>query len=344
MKRLSWILALAFGLVFLGATLMNATLIGKARAALADAVPPRNGAAARQIAGAGAKAEVARFHLIVIVPDTDDSFYEGLLEGVSSAVTGVGAVAQVFRYPPQSPQEAERYFEIALRSKVDGLIMYTPRNDSGPSRYAGRAEEAARNGVIFVPVGTDAPSGEKGPFIGSGSLLQGFEGGKLIGQRLGGFARIGVILPASGRGNGAEGEPLYRGVVAALKTFPGAAVAAVAEVQPGILSGEAVAESMLRGHPGLNAILCSSARDTVGAAQVLIDLNMVGRVLIVGADETPDIRRYIDKGVVAASIVRDSKRIGEEAVKAFFRIKTGGRPPGPEETGFFVIKKEAGGR
>jgi ribose transport system substrate-binding protein len=192
-------------------------------------------------------------------------------------------------------------------------------------------------------VGTDAPPEEKGPFVGSGSLLQGFEGGKLIGQRLGGSARIGVILPASGRGT-AEAEPLFRGVVAALKTFPGAAVAAVAEVQPGILAGEAVAESMLRDHPDLNAILCSSARDTVGAAQVLIDLNKVGQVLIVGADETQDIRRYIDKGVVAASIVRDSKRIGEEAVKAFSRIKSGGRPPGPEETGFFVIKKKEGGR
>jgi ribose transport system substrate-binding protein len=344
MKRLSWILALAFGLVFVGATLMNATLIGKARAALSGAVPKGESFdAARQSVDAGAKVGVPRFHLIVIVPDTDDSFYEGLLEGVSSSVTGVGAVAQVFRYPLQAPQEAERYFEIALRAKVDGLIMYTPRSDLGPMRLASLAEDAARNGVVFVPVGTDAPQGEKGPFIGSGSLLQGFEGGKLIGQRLGGSARLGVILPAAGRGS-AEDEPLYKGVVAALKTFPGASVAAVAEVQPGILSGEAVAEFMLRGHPELNAILCSSARDTVGAAQVLIDLNKVGRILIVGADETKDIRRYIDKGVVAASIVRDSNRIGEEAVKAFSRIKMGGHPPGPEETGFYVIKKKDGDR
>jgi ribose transport system substrate-binding protein len=342
MKRISWILALVFGLVFAGATLMNATLIGKARGALSGIVSGGDGEA-RPSAGAGAKAEDARFHLIVIVPDTDDSFYEGLLEGISSAVKGADAAEQVFRYPLQSPQEAERYFEIALRSKVDGLIMYTPRNGSPSAPSAGRAEKAADSGLVFVPVGTDAPPGEKGPFIGSGSLLQGLQGGKLIGQKLGGSARIGVILPASDRG-AAEAEPLYRGVVAALKAFPGASVSAVAEVQPGILSGEAVAESMLRDHPGLNAILCSSARDTVGAAQVLIDLNEVGKVLIVGADETQDIRRYIDKGVISASIVRDSKMIGEEAVKAFSRIKTGGSPPGPQETGFFIIKKKEGGQ
>ena len=101
---------------------------------------------------------------------------------------------------------------------------------------------------------------------------------------------------------------------------------------------------MQRDHPALNAILCSSARDTVGAAQVLIDLNKVGKVIIVGADETQDIRRYIDKGVVTASIVRDSKRIGEEAVKAFSLIKSGGSPPRPEETGLFIIKRKEGGR
>ncbi len=343
MKRLSWILALVFGLVFLGATLMNASLIGKARTALSRTASAGKAPASRQPAGAGAKVGDLRFHLIVIVPDTDDSFYEGLLEGVSSTVAAAGAAVQVFRYPLQSPEEAERYFEIALLAKVDGLIMYAPRNDSSSVLHAGRAERAKRDGVVFVPVGTDAPVGEKGPFVGSGSLLQGFEGGKLIGQRLGGSARIGVIVPASDKG-AAEAEPLYRGLVAALKDFPGAAVDAVAEVQPGILSGGAVAESMLRDHPALNAILCSSARDTVGAAQVLIDLNKVGKVIIVGADETQDIRRYIDKGVVTASIVRDSKRIGEEAVKAFSLIKSGGSPPRPEETGLFIIKRKEGGR
>jgi ribose transport system substrate-binding protein len=330
MKKAAWILALLFGLVFAGATLMNAILIGKARAVLPG-----------ELGKAGPKSEAARYHLIVVLPDTDDSFFTGLLEGVSAASEGAGAAVQVFRYPIRSPLEAERFFEIAIRAKADGLIMYSPRDDSGPASSSARAAEAARSGVVFVPVGTDAPPGQEGPFIGSGSMLQGLEGGRLIGERLGSRARVGVILPASEKGRGKD-EPLYRGVAEALRAFPGASIAAAAEALPSILSGEAVAESMLRLHPGINAILCSSARDTVGAAQVLIDLNEVGEVLIIGADETPDIRRYIDKGVVAASIVRDSRKMGEEAVRAFAAIKAGGSRPSPAETEFFVVKmKEA---
>ena len=344
MKKISWILAIVFGLAFLGATMMNVVLVGKARAALAGAYlgprrvgegPPGDRAPSR------VSTEAARFQLFVVIPDTDDSFFSGLLEGISEAAPAAGAAIQVFRYPGTDEGEADRYFEIALRAKIDGLIMYAPRGRRGPSSIAARTAAAERNGVVFIPVGTDAPSGEKGPFIGSGSLLQGIAGGKLIGKFLGSGARVGIIISTSEIESGTD-DPLFRGVRMSLSGFPGAEIVAVAETQAGILSGQAVAESMLRSHPSINAVLCSNARDTVGAAQVLVDWGDVGKVLIIGADETPDIQRYIDKGVIAASVVRDSKWIGEEAVRVFSRLKAGEKAPATVETSFLVIKTKEG--
>ena len=276
--------------------------------------------------------EAARYHLVVILPDTDDSFFRGLLEGIEESASVVDSVVQVFRYPSSFPLEAERYFEIALRSKVDGLIMFTPRND----RVVDRAKKAAQSGVVFVPVGTDAPIGSPSGFIGSGSLQQGFEGGKRICAELGSSARIGVILPAASWGEPAQ-EPLYRGVYSAIKAYPDAQIVAVARARPGILSGEETASAMLRDYPTVNALFCSSSRDTMGAAQVVIDTNRVGRVLLIGADETPEIRRYLDKGVIAASIVRDSRRIGQEAVLSFSRLKEHQPVLASLEAGFVVI-------
>jgi ribose transport system substrate-binding protein len=332
MKRLSWILAAFFGLVFLGATALNAGLIGKARGLLAESeIRPRT----------AIRSEPVRYHLVAIVPDTDDSLFEGLLKGVEDAAPASGAAVQVFRYAAQSSDEADRYLELAVRAKVDGVIMYAPRNGMDAERHAARSELAYRSGVVLVPVGTDEPPGVGGTFIGSGSLLQGREGGRLIRERLGSSARVGLILPASGdAGERAEDEPLYRGLVEALSRSPGARVSAAAEAQPGILSGEADAEAMLRSHPEINAILCPSARDTVGAAQVLIDRGEVGKVLLIGADNTEDIQRYIDKGVVAASVVRDSERIGHAAVLAFSRLKVRGGASGSVETGVLVVERK----
>ena len=326
MKKAAWILTVLFGLAFLGAALLNADLIAKSRRALAS------GGFREQPA-----AMAARYHLVVILPDTDDSFFRGLLEGAQESASVVDAAVQVFRYPNSFPLEAERYFEIALRSKVDGLIMFTPRSD----QVAERVRKAALAGVAFVPVGTDPPPGASMGFIGSSSLQQGFEGGRRICAELGASARIGVILPAS-EAVAPQEEPLYRGVLSALRTYPNAQIVAVARARPGILSGEETASAMLRGHPEVNALFCSSSRETMGAAQVVIDTNRVGRVLIIGADETPEIQRYIDKGVIAASIVRDSRRIGQEAVLSFSRLKEH-LPALPAVEAGFIVRTGRGG-
>jgi ribose transport system substrate-binding protein len=321
MKKLAWILAAIFGLAFLGATLLNAELIAKIRRSLAHGVFREEPAPLP-----------ARYQLVVILPDTDDSFFRGVLDGVQESASVVDAAVQVFRYPNAFPLEAERYFEIALRAKVDGLIMFTPRND----RVTDRAKMAAQSGVVFVPVGTDAPSGSPPGFIGSGSLLQGLEGGKRICAQLGSSARIGVILPATGTGEPMD-EPIFRGLASATKPFLGARIVVVERARPGILSGEETTADMLRNYPEVNALFCSSSRDTMGAAQVLIDMNQVGHILLIGSDETPEIRRYIEKGIIAASIVRDSRRIGQEAVLTFFRYKQQQPLSKPVEAGFTVL-------
>ena len=328
MKTVAWILTVVFGLAFLGATLMNAELIGKSRQALASV----------GVHDKGLK-EPARYHLVVVIPDSNDSFFQGLLEGVREGAPKADAAVQVFRYPGAIPAEAEQYYEIALRAKVDGLIMYTPSND----RIPGRAVKAARAGVVFIPVGTDAPAGSPPSFIGSGSLRQGLEGGKRICSALGSAARVGVILPATGSGE-PRNEPIYRGLAAALKAFPGAAIVASARARPGILSGEETASTMLRQFPAINALFCSSSQDTVGSAQVVVDTNRVGQILIIGADETPEIRRYIEKGVITASIVRDSRWIGQEAVHAFHRLKESRSGLEPVEADFSIRTPKGGSR
>lgn len=326
MKRAAWILTLLFGVSLIGAALMNASLVEKSRKAFAGGVFRETSTVPR-----------ARYHLVLVMPDDDDSFFSGLVEGVRAGAEEADAAVQIFRHPGSSAADKERFFEIALGAGVDGLIMYSPRGDP----VTERAEQAAQHGVVFVPVGTDLPEGNPPGFIGSASLLQGFEGGKLICAALGSSARIGVILPANGTGP-EEDEPLYRGLSASLQSFPGATVSALTRARPGTLAGEEAVSAMLDADPAINAIFCANSRDTMGVAQVVVELNRVGRVIIVGADETPEILRYIEKGVVAASIVRDSKWIGREAVRAFARIKSGQRPAAPIEAGFYVRTPEGG--
>ncbi len=321
MKRLAWILAAFFGAVFLGAAFLNADLVRKGREVLAAA----------GISGSE-RAPRAALHLLVILPASDDAYYSRLLEGIADGAPGIGAAVQAERYLPSSPEEAERWFDIGLRARVDGIVMYAARDDD----VQGRASRAEAAGVRFIAVGKEAPSGVLPCFIGSAPLFQGFGGGRLITGLLAQKARIGIILPAGGSSASPEDDSLYKGVAAAVATYPGASILKTVRAAPGSFSGEEAADALFAAAPGLNAIFCATSRDTLGAAQVVMDRGLVGRVAIVGADETPELVRHLRSGVVAASLVRDSRRIGEEAVRAFAAMEGGAFPPGVIEVDFDV--------
>ncbi|MBN1243067.1 MAG: sugar ABC transporter substrate-binding protein [Spirochaetales bacterium] len=325
MKKTAWILAAFFGLVLLGAVALNADLVSRSRAALAGA----------GISGFP-EADAARLHLLVVLPDSDDGYFTGLLEGIEAAAPEAGVAIQVERYPPSSPEESRRWFEIGLRSGVDGILMYAARSDD-IQPYFDFAEAA---GVVFVAVGKEAPGGVITCFVGSAPLFHGFEGGRIITGLLAQRARIGIILPSGGSGS-PEDDSLYKGVAAAVATYRGAEIVATLRTGAGPFAAEEAAAVILGSHPEINAFFCATSRDTLGAAQVVVDRGLEGKVAIVGADETPELLRHLANGVVAASIVRDSRAIGVEAVRAFASIEAGRPPPGVIELDFTVRLREA---
>jgi ribose transport system substrate-binding protein len=320
MKTLTRVLAVFFGLALVGAAVLNADLVAKSRSALASAGLARPNGSPK-----------ARLHLLVILPDSEDTYFERLLEGIEATAPAVGAAIQVERYPTSSPAMAENWFETGVRTPVDGIIMYVSRDDN----VAGHAAEADAAGVVFVAVGKEAPSGVLPCFIGTAPLFQGFAGGRIITGLLAQRSRIGIILPSGGTSSPKD-DSLYKGVAAAVATYHGAAIVEAIRAMPGIFSAEDAAGSLLAAHPDINAIFCATSQDTLGAAQVVVDKGLVGRVSIIGADETPELLRHLGNGVVAASIVRDSRRIGVEAVKSFASMKAGLPPPGVIEVDFTV--------
>jgi len=317
--RASWLFVLLFGLALAGATVMNIILISQTRKALDEG-----------ILGNKTSGTVFQYHLALVIPDSQDSFFDGLREGVAGGAAAAGVAVQIFRYHANVPDEAETYFQLCLTSRVDGIILYAGTD----GRMESRRDQAAEDDVAFIPVGTLAPPLGGQGFIGSSSLLQGIESGNQLTQRLGKAARVGLLLTSDGE-NPLD-DPVSLGVSVALQSFPGAKIVQAARAQPGILSGEEAASALLRENPSINVLVCASAPITEGAAQVVVDQGRVGQVQIIGTDRSPTIDRLVDKGVIAASIVRDSRKMGAEALKAFLSAGNGKPFVKPVEVGFTV--------
>lgn len=320
-RRASWFFVILFGLALAGATTMNLGLINQARKALDEG-----------ILGTGSQGEPARHHLALVIPDTHDSFFEGLVAGVRAKAGDNDVAVQVFRYRENDPGEAESYFQLSLTSHLDGVILFIGGGDGSlPVRLA----QAEAEKVVFIPVGTQAPVNENQGFIGSSSLLQGIESGNQLGKVLGRAARVGILLSPEGTG-APQDDPVYRGVSVAIQSYPGAKIVRAARARPGILSGEEAASALLKADPSINVLVCATAPITEGAAQVVVDQGRVGQVAIIGTDESPNIDRLVDKRVIAASVVRDSRKMGALAMDAFLAARDGKPFRTAIEVGFSV--------
>jgi ABC-type sugar transport system substrate-binding protein len=322
--RAGAVLTIVFGVAVAVATLMNVTLINQARTALEVWTLGNKPAQA-----------VLRYHLALVVPDTADAFFDGLLAGVEDAAVGAEAAVQVLRYRTTVSDDDETTFQLCVSSHLDGIIFYS----GSAERIAERRTEAKTEGLVFIPVGPRPPANDSEGFIGTSSFLQGMESGNKVVQRLGNSARIGLILSPDGIGDPPD-DPMYQGVMAALQPFSEARIVQAARAQPGILSGEEAASVLLKANPSVNILVCATAPITEGAAQVVVDQGRVGRVLIVGTDESAAIDRLVDKGVILASIVRDSRKMGQEAVQAFTQSRAGVLAHKAVEVGFTVRERQ----
>ena len=86
------------------------------------------------------------------------------------------------------------------------------------------------------------------------------------------------------------------------------------------------AEDTIRGiltdSPEIQLLVCTTARDTVAAAQTLLDLNRLD-VQIVGTDLTPEIQTLLDKKLIFGTVVRSAEEIGKRSVESMADLLSG---------------------
>jgi ribose transport system substrate-binding protein len=176
-------------------------------------------------------------------------------------------------------------------------------------------------------------------FIGTNSFQAGYEAGRIIVRRVGDRARIGLIIAGETEKPDQQWNQNFTlaGLSNALKEAPGARVVAAGLSRDGILFGEETADELVGKNPGLNVIVCTSGKDTIGAAQTIIDLNRVGAVTIIGYDDDPEVLAFVRKGVVSATLVRNAEKTGYEAVRAIVAARDGKPVSDFIDTGITVV-------
>ncbi|MDR2661453.1 MAG: substrate-binding domain-containing protein [Treponema sp.] len=289
------------------------------------------------------------YHFSMYLPDNRNSFFEGIIRGAERAAEELNSAVSIHSIDP-----AKNELETAAFTGVDGVIV-CPYLDDALARK--QLEKLTQYQMPVVLINHNLPNDKPWPFIGVNNFDMGRRIGMLSVLPGGEPVRLAVVYSDKAPGIYAERELVEMGISAALENrLEGSILRYRTNLNPldaetllvrlfrggdGFANGSA-AGSAETGFPGegslaINTIVFTDPADTIAAAQTLVDLNLVGRMRVIGFGADPGVTESIQKGIISASVVINSDRIGYEAVRSLAAIRTTGYTSTSIDTGIDII-------
>jgi len=277
------------------------------------------------------------YHFSLYIPDNRNSFFEGIIQGAQQAAEELESAISIHSIDP-----AKNELEVAAFTGVDGVIVCPYLDDALARRQLDILKDQQ---IPVVLINHNLPSDQPWPFIG----INNFELGRRIGlilpdERI----RMAVVYSDKAPGIFTERELVEMGISASLgNRLSGPIVRYRTNLNP--LDAEALLLRIFR-NPGIgsenspaqdglavNTIVFTDPDDTIAAAQTLVDMNLVGKIQIIGFGADPGVVESLRKGIISASVEINPQRIGYEAVRSLVALRTTGYTSASIDTGIEII-------
>jgi ribose transport system substrate-binding protein len=271
----------------------------------------------------------ARYHFAIFLPEDRTSFSVALVAGARLAAAEAGAALTV-----HAADAAGTELDMAGYLGLDGAVVCPNLDDALTLK---QLEKLRAGGLKLVLVSHNLPADQPWPFIGTNHFALGKKAGGLVE---GDARRLAVVYSAKAPAIYAERELVEMGISGVLGNRLAAPIDSLrTDLNP--RDGERAVHQLLRDRPDLTTLVFTDAEDTLAGAQAVIDLNLVGKVQVIGFGADPAIAEYVQKGIVSASLVVDPERLGFQAVRSLIELCDSGYTSTSVDIGITVLAREA---
>ncbi|HWQ36021.1 MAG TPA: substrate-binding domain-containing protein [Blastocatellia bacterium] len=251
---------------------------------------PTPGASAQAVKEADANEEY-----IFIGKSISNPYWVDAREGLEDRAAMLGVKADFRGSAGADVNEQVRQLEDALARRPKGIIIAP----AGPG-VTPIINRAIDSGIPVICVDSDAPDSKRYSYVGTDNYNAGRQGGELLGKILNGKGEV-FMLSVPGEPNL---EARVKGYRDALTKFPEIRIINVGNDRADPAEAAKVARAALSANPNLAAFGCVDAGGGEGAAVVLKEKGLVGKVKIVGMDRNEATLNLIEEGVIDASIAQ----------------------------------------
>ncbi len=263
--------------------------------------------------------ENPKYHFSMIINSRDDEYWQSFKEGVFEA--GKVHNAAIEYNPISDPDSIDKtieYINIANKSRVDGIIV----NGENSAEYSDAINSAAKSGIHIVVGLVESIDSNRLSYVGNNFYDYGVKAAKLISQASDKASPINlaVILSDSSRSGTdktvvSQSDIMMSGIKSVIESEKKLNLLCTLYRRSDLLGAEDLTRDILTQHSDVDVIFCTNAKDTAAAARVIVERNLVGKVVIVGTGITDEIKYYIKKGIIFGAMDRNGYNAGYKAVE-----------------------------
>jgi len=252
--------------------------------------------------------------IVLISRERDTPFWRELERGAFEAAGRHGVQLQAWGSFGLYEADFLRNLELAIASRVDGIIAQGLDNDDFKKLTAIRAAE---NGIPVITVGSDVPVAEsmRRTYVGSDHRAAGRLVAERLAEDLGGAGRVVVLT--SERPAHFERERLA-GILSVTERFDGIVVETASS---GSANDELarVVRDRLNAHPDTKAFVSVAYHNAGVIAREIGRRFRAADFCLYAFDENPETVQLLRDGILRGIVAQDPYRMGEWSVSLMVR-------------------------
>jgi len=261
-----------------------------------------------------------QYHFSLILNSEDDVYWQDFKEGAKKAGEVYNAAIE-FHMVTNSDSNGQtvEYINIATESRVDGIIVAAENTNE----FMDAIQSASDRGIYIVVGVVESVNIRHLAYVGTNFYEYGVQAAKLIGEAGGNDEQVNLAVILSSRNSEeddtsatTQNDVMLNGLNSVLEKEDNICLVSTMYRSSDLLGAEDITRDILNAYPDIDVIFCTNAKDTVAAAHVIVERNLVGQVVIVGTDLTDEIVTDIKRGIVFGVLDRNGYEAGYNSVQA----------------------------
>jgi len=248
----------------------------------------------------------AVFYFIAVLPEyQNDAYYNTVVKTLSDKSVNYKALVQVFTYKKsQGVSELITLLNMCRALEPDGLIVSV--EDSVLIKK--EIDDFENNNIPVVTLERDISSSKRHSYIGSNAFYSGYQAGLFLNSKMSGKTNVAIVANDANTGSTKGVNTFVMGFGKAIKNNKDIRFSLLEGFETNVLSSEETMRNILVNHSNINLVIFPGAKEAEGAAQTIVDFNLVGSVYILCFDESVGVKKFLDQGIILATIFRNPER------------------------------------